>query len=236
MAEALSVVDELCAYTGESRDAVLEKMGEGIHRTARLFREHPGGMEAFYRESDAYLYELSNNDEDPFKLFLADRFGATMAGRRVLEYGCGIGSFALKLAEQGLQVTACDVSEVSLGFLRARIAQRGWQDRLRVIDPISSLDATEEYDIIASYHVLEHVSDPRAVLANMVDCLVPGGLFSGIAPFDMIYEGFPEHIEAHKDMRLDALCEEAGLEVRNRFLHYTYKDCDVTLIQAVKPG
>ena len=73
---AMSIEEELAACTGEALESIRARMAEGSHRSARLFRSHPGGMEAFYRESEAYLYELANNDEDPFKDLLAARFGA----------------------------------------------------------------------------------------------------------------------------------------------------------------
>jgi len=235
METGLTIEEEICAFTGEPIESVRRKMGEGIHRTARLFRSHPGGMEAFYRESDAYLYELSNTDEDPFKSFLADRFGACMAGRSALEYGCGIGTLALKLAGEGIRVTACDINEVNLGFLRQRVARRGWEDRVAVADPEAALNPESPYQIVTCFHVLEHVSDPQTLLGRLVACLEPGGLFLGIAPFDMIYEEFPEHLESNRHFKLEDLCEEVGLTVRGKLLHYTYKDSQVIMVQAVKP-
>lgn len=235
MTSSRPIERELCDYTGESLDVVRERMGEGIHRTARLFLEYPGTMEAFYRETDGYLYELSNNDDDPFVSYLAQKFGACMAGRRMLDYGCGIGVMAMKFAEAGLDVTACDVNGPSIGFLKHRVAARGWDTKLHVVEPDMALHPAEPYDLITCFHVLEHVATPRELLAALVTCLRPGGLFCGVAPFDMIYDEFPEHIEAHRHLRLDSLCEEAGLEVKGRLVHNTYRDSDVVLVQAVKP-
>ncbi len=235
MTLASPIEEELCDYTGESLTVVRERMGEGIHRTARLFLAHPGSMEDFYRETDGYLYELSNNDNDPFVSYLAAKFGACMAGRHVLDYGCGIGVMAMKFAEAGLNVTACDVNGPSTGFLKHRVAARGWERALQVVAPAVALQPSQPYDLVTCFHVLEHVSNPRELLQSLVACLKPGGLFCGVAPFDMIYDEFPEHIEAHRELRLDALCEEAGLAVKGRLVHNTYRDSDVVLVQAVKP-
>lgn len=235
MTSASPIEEELCDYTGESLAVVRARMGEGIHRTARLFVEYPGTMEDFYRETDGYLYELSNNDDDPFVSYLAQKFGACMKGRHVLDYGCGIGVMAMKFAEAGLKVTACDVNGPSIGFLKHRVAARGWEESLHVVEPAIALQPSRPYDLVTCFHVLEHVATPRELLQSLVDCLKPGGLFCGVAPFDMIYDEFPEHIEAHRDLRLDALCEDAGLEVKGRLVHNTYRDSDVVLVQAVKP-
>ena len=232
---ASPIEKELFDYTGEPLDVVRERMGEGIHRTARLFVEHPGSMEDFYRETDGYLYELSNNDNDPFVSYLAQKFGACMAGRHVLDYGCGIGVMAMKFAEAGLDVTACDINVQSIGFLKHRVATRCWEEQIHILAPQSALHPAKPYDLITCFHVLEHVATPRELLQSLVDCLKPGGLFCGIAPFDMIYDEFPEHIEAHRDLKLETLCEEAGLEVKGKLVHNTYRDSDVVLVQAVKP-
>jgi len=232
----MNVVDELCAFTGLPREEVRRRMDEQIARTARMFREFDGEPESFYATTDAYLFELANWEEDTFRAQLAEMLGLGLRGRplSVLDYGCGIGSFALKLAEQGFSVTACDVNEPSLAFLRHRVARRKWEDRITLASPGEALSRAGAYAVISCQHVLEHLPGPQDTLRRFRQCLIPGGVFLGVAPFDLIGPAFPEHDPANARLRLPALCEEAGLKVQailpfGQVGNYTFE-----LVQAVK--
>lgn len=230
------ILDELVAFTGENRTAVRVKMEESIHRTARLFEERPDTPERFYEETDAYIYELASYEKDNWRANLADMLGRAMGGRHVLEYGCGIGSFAFMLVEAGLRVTACDISRVNLQFLQHRIERRDWADRIAVARPDEALRPAEHYDVIACQHVLEHLDDPIGLLRQFHRSLVPGGLFTGIAPFDLVGPLFPEHLPENAHLRLEDLCTEAGFQVRNTLPFGNVYGADVVSVQATKIG
>ncbi len=232
----MDVVEELCVFSGLSLGEVRLRMDEQIARTARLFNEFEGGAESFYRSTDAYLFELANWEEDSHRSELAAVLGGGLGGKRlsVLEYGCGIGSFALKLAEQGFIVTACDVNEPCLTFLRQRVARRQWEQHVNVTSPDDALSVGPVYGLISCQHVLEHVTNPLHTLIRFRDCLMPGGMFVGIAPFSMVGPEFPEHDPKNAHLRLSSLCEEAGLRVEaivpfGQVGNYTFE-----LVQALK--
>jgi len=131
----MDVVQELCEFTRLPVEEVRQRMHEHIHRTARLFNEHEGTPESFYKTTDAYLFELANWEGCAFRKWLAETLARGLGGKRlhVLEYGFGIGSFALKLAEQAFHVTACDVNEPAISFFRFRVAKRQWEDRVDIV-------------------------------------------------------------------------------------------------------
>lgn len=228
------MLDELTAFTGEDRGTVRAKMEESIYRTARLFIEHGGDPEQFYVDTDAYIYELACYENDEWRSSLAQLLGGKLKGRHVLEYGCGIGSFAFMLAREGLQVTACDISDQNLAFLRFRITRRGWEDKVKVAKPEEALRPSRRYDVIACQHVLEHVEDPVAVLKKFHHNLRPGGFFTGIAPFDLIGPLFPEHLPENAHLRLETLCEEAGFTVQNLLPFGNIAGVDIYSVQATK--
>ncbi len=229
---------ELCGFTGLPPDEVRQCMQEQVARTARLFNEgHAEGEDAWYRTTDAYLFELANWEGDPLRLALAESLANGSAGRRLdmLEYGCGIGTFALALARHNFSVWACDVNERHIDFLAYRIKERGWQERITLVSPEEALSRVRAYHIVSAQHVLEHMPDPLGALRKMAACLKPGGVFLGIAPFELVGPMFPEHNPDHAHMRLEDLCREVGLEVQNLIPFGEYQGHPFTLVQAVKP-
>jgi 2-polyprenyl-3-methyl-5-hydroxy-6-metoxy-1,4-benzoquinol methylase len=66
---------------------------------------------------------------------------------RVLEIGCGTGTNAVWLAEQGLEVTAIDISEKALSLAEKRCAERNVQCRLIKADFLTSTPAGQ-YDLL----------------------------------------------------------------------------------------
>ena len=233
---SLDVVGELSEFTRLPLEEVRRRMDEHIHRTARLFTEHEGTPESFYATTDAYLFELANWEGCSFRAQLAETLGRGLGGKHlhVLEYGFGIGSFALKLAEQAFQVTACDVNEPAIAFFRFRVAKRQWEDRVDIVYPEEALGRINAYSVISSQHVLEHVPDPLDTLRRFCQCLRPGGLFLGIAPFDLVGPEFPEHDPKNAHLRLATLCEEAGLRVEGVHPFQQMGNSTFELVQAVK--
>jgi cyclopropane fatty-acyl-phospholipid synthase-like methyltransferase len=82
----------------------------------------------------------------------------------VLDVGCGIGSDGLALLEEGYSVEFADFDNPSTRYLRWRLSRRG------LSAPVYDLDAVElpsGFDLAYAFDVLEHVSDPFALLASM---------------------------------------------------------------------
>jgi cyclopropane-fatty-acyl-phospholipid synthase len=100
------------------------------------------------------------------------------AGMRVLDVGCGWGSFAIHAArEHGVQVLGITLSEPQAQLARERVAQAGVADmvEIRVADyrrlPSGSFDA------IASIGMSEHVGDSQVDVyaRTLFSLLRPGG-------------------------------------------------------------
>ena len=94
-----------------------------------------------------------------------------IGGGRVLEVGCGNGGLTRLLAAQADEVTALDVSRPSLDELRAlRLAN------VRVVEAlVERFEPDAAYDWIVLTEVVEHLRDPRSVIARCARWLVPGG-------------------------------------------------------------
>jgi cyclopropane-fatty-acyl-phospholipid synthase len=153
---------------------------------------------------------------------------ALKEGMRVLDVGCGWGSFAIHAArEHGAQVTGITLSEGQAELARRRVAEAGLADRIEIrLQDYREL-ADQPFDAVSSIGMVEHVGSNRideymAVLARV---LKPGGrlLNHGIArlrvgepeagPFSERYV-FPDAAPLHLS-RIQTAIERAGLETHH---------------------
>ena len=94
------------------------------------------------------------------------------AGDRVLDLGCGDGSFAAALTSVGAQVTMADVAEAALK--RARLAAPEAEAVLLAEDaPLPFGDGS--FDLAWCGETLEHVADVVGLAAELRRVIRPGG-------------------------------------------------------------
>jgi cyclopropane-fatty-acyl-phospholipid synthase len=153
---------------------------------------------------------------------------ALKPGERILDVGCGWGSFAVHAAEHhGVHVTGITLSEPQAERARARAAEHGVAEKveIRVMDYRELRD--EKFDAIASIGMVEHVGAANidAYARGLASLLDPGGrlLNHGIArlrhgeaeagPFSDRYV-FPDAAPLHLSRILFAL-EGAGFETEH---------------------
>jgi SAM-dependent methyltransferase len=154
---------ELREYLGDSFDrALLERYQDTLDAEFASC----GDEQAFYRTSEAYLYNLTAFAMTGTKLpYLEELTRRIPPGSRVLDYGCGIGSDGLLLAEAGFRVEFADFDNPSVEYLRWRLARRG------IDAPVHDLDVhvPDGFDAAYAFDVIEHVDDPFDFLAKMED-------------------------------------------------------------------
>ena len=107
----------------------------------------------------------------------------------VLDYGCGNGDFLARAARFGHRVVGVDFDPAAADFARRR--------GLTVFEPgeVSAAGFAHKFGHITAAHVLEHVTDPLALLRDFHRWLKPGG---------HLYLEFPN-------------AEAAGLRAHGRF-------------------
>ncbi len=168
-------------------------------RDARAVRHHYDVANAFFAlfldASMTYscaIFEDPARDDEPLetaqerKLETICRKLALTPGERVLDVGCGWGSFAIHAATRhGADVVGITLSEPQAALARERVAAAGVSDlvEIRVADYREM--AGEQFDAIASIGMVEHVGGSRLdeYAAALAGSLGPGGrlLNHGIA-------------------------------------------------------
>jgi len=92
------------------------------------------------------------------KLELTCRKLGLEAGQRVLDIGCGWGSFAIHAAScHGVDVVGITLSESQAALARARVSEAGLDHRVRILVLDYRDLAGEQFDAIASIGMVEHV-------------------------------------------------------------------------------
>ena len=136
-----------------------------------------GDYDDYADEYAAYVAwrEQAGPDADPFGLLLPllDLLG-DVAGRQVLDAGCGEGYLARWLAARGAHVTGIDLSARLIALARAK--DPGGSIDYQVADLSQPLpSAAGRFDAVASYLVLNDVRDFRGFAATLAASLAPGG-------------------------------------------------------------
>ncbi|MBX3249603.1 MAG: methyltransferase domain-containing protein [Myxococcales bacterium] len=99
------------------------------------------------------------------------------AGERLLEIGCGVGAVLGVLGESfaGLELAGVDVVPSQIDAAEAHLAARGLRADLRVADAASLPWPDASFDHVYGIWILEHVRDPRPLLAEARRVLRPRG-------------------------------------------------------------
>lgn len=138
----------------------------------------------------------------------AHRYGlealGKLAGKRVLDLGCGAGYSAVELAQAGAIVTAVDLSAQALAATKTRA--EGTRVAERVATVRSSVEqlpfADETFDLVFAQNFLMHVST-KAVGAEAWRVLKPGGKAVFIEPlaYHPLVRLYRKLFSSYKDTR-----------------------------------
>lgn len=110
----------------------------------------------WYYMSEKWEYEAAMEDIRP--------------GERVLEIGCGSGTFLEHLRRQGIESKGMEFSPSAL----AKAKQKGLDVISGRIEDLAR-EESDRYDVVCSFQVLEHVPNPREVLLSSIQLAKKGG-------------------------------------------------------------
>jgi 2-polyprenyl-6-hydroxyphenyl methylase/3-demethylubiquinone-9 3-methyltransferase len=115
------------------------------------------------------------HDLNPARLdYIEARAG--LAGRQVLDVGCGGGLLAEAMARRGGRVLGIDLAPEALAVARLHALESGVAVEYRQVE-VESLAGTMPagFDVVTCLEMLEHVPDPSAVVAALARLVRPGG-------------------------------------------------------------
>ena len=101
---------------------------------------------------------------------------AHLAGKRVLDVGCGGGILAEAMAGRGARVTGIDLAEKPLRVAELHLLQSKAQVTYEQVstDEYAARHAGE-FDVVTCMELLEHVPDPGSMVAACTRLVRPGG-------------------------------------------------------------
>jgi SAM-dependent methyltransferase len=138
---------------------------------------------------------------------------------RLLDFGCGGGSFLQRMGGLGWQVTGLDISAATVCRVRADLGLRVLVGSL----PHPELQP-ESFDVITMWQSLEHVHQPREVLQEAHQLLTADGKLLVAVPnidslgfrwFGRDWYGLdlPRHLTHFTPMTLSLMLERAGFRI-----------------------
>jgi len=112
---------------------------------------------------------------NPLRLGYIDNI-AHLAGKNVLDVGCGGGILSESMNGLGALVTGIDLGEKALQVARLHLLESGKQVEYR---KIAAEDLAQEkpghYDVVTCMEMLEHVPDPQSIVRACAQLVKPGG-------------------------------------------------------------
>ncbi len=169
---------------------------------------------------------------NPLRLAWIDGL-APLAGRRVLDVGCGGGILAEAMARKGADVLGIDLAEKSLKVAQLHALETGVANlRYREV-AVEALAAEQPagFDVVTCMEMLEHVPDPASVVRACAALVKPGGwvffstlnrnpksfLFAIVGAeyvLQLLPKGTHEYARFIRPSELAAWCREAGLDLQ----------------------
>jgi 2-polyprenyl-6-hydroxyphenyl methylase/3-demethylubiquinone-9 3-methyltransferase len=168
---------------------------------------------------------------NPLRLAHIERLAGGLAGKRIVDVGCGGGILAEAMAAKGATVTGIDLAEKPLKVAMLHRMETGTHVDYRLV---SAEDLAAElpgaFDMVTCMEMLEHVPDPPAIVGACAKLVKPGGLvfFSTINRnaksfafaivgaeyvLGLLPKGTHEYARFIRPSELSRACRDAGLAV-----------------------
>ncbi|MBL8389925.1 MAG: bifunctional 2-polyprenyl-6-hydroxyphenol methylase/3-demethylubiquinol 3-O-methyltransferase UbiG [Hydrogenophaga sp.] len=100
-----------------------------------------------------------------------------LAGRRVLDVGCGGGILSDSMARKGADVTGIDLSTKALKVAQLHALEAGTQgvSYREISAEALAAEQPASFDVVTCMEMLEHVPDPASVVSACASLVKPGG-------------------------------------------------------------
>jgi SAM-dependent methyltransferase len=108
----------------------------------------------------------------------------SLDGAHVLDLGCGMGGFAVGMAQEGVaKVIGIDIAPDRIRVAQGFAAKRGVSNIAFQVGDATLLPFREHvFDFVYSFYTFEHVAQPKLVLKELWRVLKPGGVLAMAFP------------------------------------------------------
>src|SRR5687768_12956476 len=114
---------------------------------------------------------------NPLRLGHIDRIAGGLAGKRVLDVGCGGGILSEAMATHGARVTGIDLADKPLKVAQLHLLESGADvEYLKISAETFATERPHQYDVVTCMELLEHVPDPAATVRACGELLKSGGV------------------------------------------------------------
>jgi len=129
----------------------------------------PGEIEKFEKLAGRWWDPHSEfkplHDINPLRLDYIDRLAA-LAGKQVIDVGCGGGLLTEGMASRGAQVSGIDMAKTPLSVARLHQHESGFEiDYRQATAEQLAAEQADSFDTVTCMEMLEHVPDPAATIA-----------------------------------------------------------------------
>jgi 2-polyprenyl-3-methyl-5-hydroxy-6-metoxy-1,4-benzoquinol methylase len=156
---------------------------------------------------------------------IRESFPPWLGAGRLLDVGCATGRFLHQMKAVGWHVAGVEIDPEAAAKAKAVAPE------IFVGDPVEAPFAAGSFDVVTSFHVVEHLPRPLAALERMLGWLAPGGLLvvevpnaggAGSRLFGRYWCGldFPRHLVHFTPATMAAMVARAGGRVE-RAAHRT---------------
>ena len=184
-----------------------EMLMEYVKRSAQNLQKNSVSEKEIKR-----VYKIWNNHFTRFRIERetpAEYLDNTSNPIKILDYGFGCGTLVLNLLLRGYDAYGIDLDEGKKAFYNQKITDLNfpdeWKDRCNLYDGERIPYDDEEFDVVFSTQVLEHVQDIGSSIREMLRVCKTGGILRLELPnYDGTYEGhyridFGKPLYGHKD-------------------------------------
>jgi 2-polyprenyl-3-methyl-5-hydroxy-6-metoxy-1,4-benzoquinol methylase len=180
-----------------------------------------------YTRSGAYHWRQVSPSLRWHSAYVAGRYQAAVkaalpvAGKRVLDVGCGDGVLSSMLVGQGARVSGIDLDLTGVSLARDILRQHhGEQVSLLQASGLTLPFAAGVFDAVVCTEVIEHVDAPETLLQEIARVLVAGGKAVLTTPCRVSeYPQDPQHVQEFFPDQMKALVAPYFGEVEIRLSH-----------------